>query len=64
MRQSRLPFQPAETNDSDLVPTEEDDNIDTMNDLDSINDRLVTSKIETNEQNFQDSQSFIADLNQ
>ena len=46
------------------MPTEEDDNIDTMNDLDSINDRLVTSKIETNEQNFQESQSFIADLNQ
>ena len=38
MRKSKLPFQPAETNDSDMVPTEEEDEFDdTFNDEDSLN---------------------------
>ena len=47
MRQSRLPFQPAQTNDSDMVPTEEDEQYETLNDEDSLNERLISSKIET-----------------
>ena len=47
-----------------MVPTEEDEQYETLNDEDSLNERLISSKIETHgaEQAYEENESFMAEL--